>query len=156
MPELVHASAVAAGGRAALIRGASGSGKSDLALRCLALAPSRLLPMQAMLISDDYVAIERDGARLLARAPATLSGLIEVRGLGIMRVDCASEAEVTLVVELAAGGEIPRLPDIPATAVYDGIEVPVLKLAPFEPAAPIKLLLALQSGYGMRPGESQA
>src|SRR5689334_23520913 len=51
--ENVHATAIALGGNAALIRGAPGSGKSDLALRCLAIAPTALVPCPASLVADD-------------------------------------------------------------------------------------------------------
>lgn len=148
MPELVHATAVALGGRAALIRGPSGSGKSDLALRCLAMAPSALVPLQAQLVSDDYVALARVGPRLLARAPDSIRGNIEVRGAGILRLDSIAEAEVTLVAELVAADQVSRLPDpAPATDLL-GITLPVLALAGFEASAPVKLLLALHAGLG--------
>lgn len=148
MPELVHATAVALGGRAALIRGPSGSGKSDLALRCLAMAPSALVPLQAQLVSDDYVALARVGPRLLARAPDSIRGNIEVRGAGILRLDSIAEAEVTLVAELVAADQVSRLPDPAPVTDLLGITLPVLALAGFEASAPVKLLLALHAGLG--------
>src|SRR5262245_43436739 len=83
--ELVHGTCVAFGRSAALLRGPSGSGKSDLALRFLFLArrgPAALEP--PTLVADDQVRIRREGARLLVEAPATLRGKLEVRGLGIV------------------------------------------------------------------------
>ena len=141
--ELVHATAIALGSKAALLRGAPGSGKSDLALRCLAQAPGPLVPEQARLVSDDQVRIARTDGRLLASAPETIRGMIEVRGLGLLRVDCIDSAEVRLVVQLVAPEAIERLPD-PETAVeLCGVRLPLLLLAPFEASAPLKLLLAL-------------
>ena len=91
--EIVHASAVAIGPRALLIRGASGAGKSGLALRLIALG--------AELVSDDRVILTRRDGALLARAPAPLRGLIEARGVGLLRTErLRAEAEVALVVDL--------------------------------------------------------
>lgn len=88
----LHASAVAVGGRALLILGASGSGKSGLALRLMALG--------AELVADDRVLVERRGAGLVARAPAALAGLIEARGVGILRRPHLPEAVPALAVTL--------------------------------------------------------
>ena len=76
---LLHATAVAIDGRAVLLRGPSGSGKSDLALR--------LIDAGARLVADDQSELSRRGDVLMVRAPATIAGLIEVRGLGILRLD---------------------------------------------------------------------
>jgi serine kinase of HPr protein (carbohydrate metabolism regulator) len=153
--ELVHATAIALGGRAALIRGPSGAGKSDLALRCLALPPSALLPDAAQLVSDDQVHLElREGA-IHARAPATIAGLIEVRGIGILRLDkFAVEAQVTLAVDLQSPHDSApeRYPDPWPHVVLLGVTLPLLRLQPFEASAPVKLLLALRNGpegFGM-------
>lgn len=147
--ELIHATAISVAGRAALIRGASGAGKSDLALRCLLTSPSLLLPEAARLVADDCCEISvAEGARLIVRAPSTLRGRLEVRGLGIMTVGAIDEADVVLVVDLVSGGRLERLPDpIPQASIL-GLERPVLRLAPFESSAPGKLLLALRTGWG--------
>ncbi len=147
--ELVHATAIALGGRAALIRGPSGAGKSDLALRCLALAPSALLPEAAQLVSDDQVHLElREGA-IHARAPAAIAGLIEVRGIGILRLEkCAVEARVALAVDLLLPQDPApdRHPDPWPLMTLLGVTLPLLRLQPFEASAPVKLLLALRNG----------
>jgi serine kinase of HPr protein (carbohydrate metabolism regulator) len=149
--ELVHATAIAFAGRAVLLRGASGAGKSDLALRCLALAPSALLPEQAELVSDDQVLLEvRDGC-LYARAPATITNLLEVRGLGIHRLaSAAGETPVTLAADLLASQDPApdRLPSPWPCVTYLGVALPLLRLRPWEASAPIKLLMALSSGPG--------
>lgn len=141
--EIVHATAVALGGRAALICGAPGSGKSDLALRCLAIAPTALIPSPAVLVSDDQVVVSNQGGHLMASPPATICGKLEVRGLGIMAVPFAAHAELALIVDLTDPLKIERLPDPAPTSDLIGIRLPLLRLAPFEAAAPVKLLLAL-------------
>src|SRR6185436_1391460 len=100
-PELVYGTCVALGRSAVLLRGPSGSGKSDLALRFLFLArrgPAALEP--PTLVADDQVRIQREGGRLLVEAPATLRGKLEVRGLGIVEMKSAAEAELVLVADL--------------------------------------------------------
>jgi HPr kinase/phosphorylase len=142
--ERVHATAIACGGRAALILGPSGSGKSDLALRCLTLPASPLFPHAAALIADDQVLLERPGALLMVSAPPNLAGLIEVRGLGILKVSAALATPVALAVELSAGpGMTERLPDPWPTLSILGQKVPVLRLWAFESAAAQKVLIAL-------------
>lgn len=150
--ELIHATAIAVGNDAALIRGPSGSGKSDLALRCLALAPGTLIPAPAGLVSDDQVCLERVGERLRASAPPAIRGKLEVRGMGILSVPAVESAELVLVADLVSPSEIERLPDpIPSLNLL-GVEVPLLRLAPFEQSAPVKLLLALSAARRHFPG----
>lgn len=142
-PLLIHATAVAlpteAGHRAVLLRGPSGSGKSDLALR--------LIDAGARLVADDQSELFRRGDVLFARAPATIAGLIEVRGLGIMRLDALPEAPVALIADLAAAETIERLPARAAETLL-GVALPLLALAPFEASAVAKLRLALGAFTG--------
>jgi len=138
-----HGTAIALGANAALIRGAPGSGKSDLALRCLAVAPTALVPCPTLLVADDYVQISRTGPRLVAEAPATIRGKLEVRGVGIVTVPCVASAELVLVADLVTPDRIERFPDPPPETAIMGVRLPLLYLAPFEAAAPVKLLLAL-------------
>jgi HPr kinase/phosphorylase len=142
--ELVHGTAIAIAGRAALLRGPSSSGKSDLALRCLMQAPTTFLPHTVELVSDDQVLIERDGQHLLVRAPPALRGLLEVRGVGIMRIPAIESGHLSLVVDLVAADKVERLPETRRNVVVADVPVPCLELAPFEMSAPFKLLLALQ------------
>ena len=147
--ELVHATAIAMGGRAVLIRGPSGAGKSDLALRCMALGPSPLLWQTASLISDDQVKLECRERRLYASAPEQINGLLEIRGLGIHRVSAtAAETQVTLAVDLLAPHDPPaeRYPDPWPLTLCQGVYLPLLRLQAFEASAPLKVLLALQNG----------
>jgi serine kinase of HPr protein (carbohydrate metabolism regulator) len=137
--QTVHAGAVAIGGRAVLIAGASGSGKSDLALR--------LIDRGARLVSDDYTLIEAKDGRLLACAPATIAGRIEMRGVGIVEMDALSDVPVCLFVDLDAEPE--RLPE-PRTRSFLGIAVPAVALAALEASAAIKVEAALAL-YGLSP-----
>ena len=141
--ECIHATAIAVGGRAALIRGASGMGKSDLALRCLSLAPSPLLVNSAVLVSDDQVRLRSRDGKIYASAPVELKGRLEVRGLGIMRVPAAETAEVALIIDLVAREAVERLPDPWPVTLLLGQSFPVLRLWAFEASAHVKLLLAL-------------
>ena len=136
---LIHATSVAIGGVAVLLQGASGSGKSDLALR--------LIDAGARLIADDQSELIRRGGALVARAPAAIAGLMEVRGLGIVQVETEAEAPVALIVDLVPSDRIERLP-MPRTENLLGIAVPLIELAPFEPSAAAKLRLALRAFTG--------
>lgn len=142
--ELFHGTCVALGRAAALLRGPSGSGKSDLALRFLFLArrgPAALDP--PTLVADDQVLIRRNGNTLTAEAPATIRGKLEVRGVGIVDVKSVTEAELVLVVDLVSETEVERLPDIEATVPLLGLQIAAIRLIAWEPSAPIKLALAL-------------
>jgi HPr kinase/phosphorylase len=141
--EYLHATAIAIGSRGALIRGPSGSGKSDLALRCLALGPSALLRDAVRLVADDQVLLRRETARLVATAPQVLRGRLEVRGVGVLEVAVASEADIILVADLVAEAPIERLPDPWPRAHIMGLEVPLIRLRPFESSAPAKLVATL-------------
>jgi serine kinase of HPr protein (carbohydrate metabolism regulator) len=143
--ELVHGTCVALGEHAVLLRGKPGSGKSDLALRFMALPPEGKL--KPLLVADDQVVIEKDGSGILrASPPPTIAGKIEVRGLGIVEVPYLPEARLSLVCDLVEAEEVPRMPpELPEEVVIAGVAVPVLKLAPFEASGPLKLKMALFS-----------
>jgi HPr kinase/phosphorylase len=141
--ELVHGTCVAFGGRAALLRGRPGSGKSDLALRFLALPQEN--GCEPRLVSDDQVWVAAgSGGELIASPPDTIAGKIEVRGLGIVEVPFLAQARLVLVCDLVDEKDIPRMPPEPwERTVIAGVSVPILKLAPFELSAPLKLKMAL-------------
>lgn len=130
--ETIHASCVAIGGRGALLAGRSGAGKSDLALR--------LIDRGATLVSDDYTELRRVGGTLVARAPATISGKMELRGVGIIALEPAADVPVCLYADLDAIPE--RLPEAAAIRLA-GLEIPRVALAALEPSAPLKLEYAL-------------
>lgn len=122
-----------------LLRGASGAGKSDLALR--------LIDSGAALVADDLVELrEQDGA-LIASAPETIRGRMEVRGVGILDVPWVECAPLALIVELVTPKEVPRLPD-PAFEEFGAIALPKLALASFESSTPAKIRVSLQSLKG--------
>jgi HPr kinase/phosphorylase len=132
---MVHASVVLIGERALLIRGPSGSGKSRLASALLDAARTGILSY-ARLVADDRVKIFAADGRLLAAASETIRGMIEIRGLGIRRVDCEPLALVGLVVDLAAEDGA-RLPETSAGEVEIlGVKVPRLPIAAGEEAFP--------------------
>lgn len=130
----VHASSVAIGDRAVLLFGPSGTGKSDLALR--------LIDEGATLVSDDYTELcARDGI-LVARAPDTIRGRIEVRGLGIMHLPVADDVRVALAVDLEPPAE--RLPE-PAKRVLLDMPIPRVAIDPRTASAGAKVRLALDT-----------
>lgn len=141
--ELVHGTCVAFGRRAALLRGTPGAGKSDLALRVLALPAEGAL--KPMLVADDQVFAEaREDGTLIVSPPESIAGKIEVRGLGIVEVPFLAEAELVLVCDLVDAKDVPRMPsESPERATIAGVHVPVLKLASFEASTPLKLKMAL-------------
>lgn len=134
--ETMHASAVLVGERAILIRGSAGSGKSRLAWALLDAGRAGIV-RYARLVADDRVRIFAAGGRLLAAAPETIRGLIEVRGLGVRRLDCEPLALVGLVVDLAAADGA-RLPEAGAGEVEIlGVKLPRLAVAAGEDAFPL-------------------
>lgn len=140
--DLVHGTCVALGDHAALLRGESGSGKSDLALRFLALPDGD--GGLARLVADDQVCLDATGDGVTASPPANLAGLIEVRGLGIQPVPSVPAARLVLVCDLVPAAEVPRMPPDPwDCTTLVGIALPVLKLPPFEASAPLKLRMAI-------------
>lgn len=151
----IHATCVAFGARAALLLGPSGSGKSDLALRVI-------FEQGAKLVADDRVLLTRQGSRLIAAAPGEaakvgLTGALEARGLGILGLPAArrrARAPVVLAVALVPPDEVERLPgDWQGAAAIEktegleqlGVVLPLLRLAPFEVSAALKLRLALHN-----------
>ncbi|TKD50820.1 HPr kinase/phosphorylase [Sphingomonas baiyangensis] len=128
--ETLHASCVAIDGRAVLIEGRSGAGKSDLALR--------LIDRGAILVSDDYTLLTRRDGRLWATAPERLRGRIEIRGIGIVDMPCVADVAVAALVVIEDAPE--RMP-LPAARRIAGVEIPQFALAALEPSAPIKVEL---------------
>lgn len=131
---LVHGTCVEMSGTGVLLRGASGGGKSDLALR--------LIDGGARLVADDQVSLSAVDGDLIATAPETLSGRIEVRGVGIVAVPTAANATIGLVIDLSEPDRVPRLPD-PARCELLGLTLPLIALAPFESSAAAKVRLVV-------------
>ena len=131
--ESLHASTVALDGRAVLIGGPSGSGKSDLALR--------LIDRGFALVSDDQTIVRLDGGRLFASAPATIAGKLEIRGLGIVDMAHVDDIPVALLVELAS--DIERLPDDSRSRPILGVPVPLVNIDATTASAAAKVAMAL-------------
>jgi HPr kinase/phosphorylase len=146
----IHASAVLVGARAVLIRGPSGAGKSQLALELIE-ADRRGVILFARLVGDDRVHLEAAGGRLLVRPAPALAGLIELRGLGILRRDHESCAVVGLVVDLDAEGA-QRLPEKRETTI-EGIRLPRLHVVPG--TVPLPAVLAMLSLSGTHALEAE-
>ncbi len=134
----VHASAVLTGRHAVLVRGPAGSGKSRLVLALLECAQTGALRF-VRLVGDDRVMLAAAHGRLLVRPAKSLSGKIEVRGLGIRRVAHEPVAVIGLVVDLAAS-DAGRLPEVSAETIeISGIRLPRLPVAAGENALPAVL-----------------
>jgi serine kinase of HPr protein (carbohydrate metabolism regulator) len=132
--ETLHCSTVTSDGRAVLITGPSGSGKSDLTLR--------LLDRGFKLVSDDQTVIKKDGERVMASAPPTIAGKLEVRGIGIVEMDRVENVPVALIVELTSS-DIQRLPDDSRERPLLGVRVPLVSVDAMTASAPSKVALAL-------------
>jgi serine kinase of HPr protein (carbohydrate metabolism regulator) len=131
--ETLHVSAVAIDGRAVLIGGRSGTGKSDLALR--------LIDRGAVLVSDDYTFIRREKGQALASPPAAIEGKIEVRGVGIVERESVADIPVALFVDLDAQPE--RLPGGEERISVAGVAIPTVALEGHHASAPLKVEQAL-------------
>ena len=132
--ETLHASTVAISGRAVLLTGPSGSGKSDLALR--------LLDRGFTLVSDDQTIVRKDSDRLVASAPPNIAGKLEIRGLGIVDVERVDNVAIALIVELT-NSQIQRLPDDSRERPILGVKLPLVTIDALTASAPSKVALAL-------------
>jgi serine kinase of HPr protein (carbohydrate metabolism regulator) len=121
MSGAIHASAALVAGKGVLIRGASGAGKSSLLLALITNAG-------ATLVADDRAELEAEDGRLVARVPESIAGMMEVRGVGIVRKPCAPAAAIALVVDLLPLAECPRMPDPPTVTLCD-VAVPRIFVA---------------------------
>jgi serine kinase of HPr protein (carbohydrate metabolism regulator) len=133
---LVHGTCVALDGIGVLLRGPSGSGKSDLALR--------LIDGGGRLVADDQTRLEPADGRLVARPPETIAGRLEVRGLGIMPVAWVAAAPLCLVVDLVERAAVERLP-APAAVTFLDVAVPLIRLWPFAASAAAQVRLAVSA-----------
>ncbi len=137
--------------RGVLLQGASGSGKSDLALRLIQAVSGR----EARLVADDYVLLVREGSDLVAHAPQAIAGLLEVRGLGVVRRPALDRVPVALAFDLTAREAVERMPlprrlDLEALepGLTAGLEIPLYALAPFDSAACEKVWLTFSAVMG--------
>ena len=138
--ETLHASCVAVDGKAVLICGPSGAGKSDLALR--------LIDRGFTLVSDDQTIVRKSGEKLLATAPPTIAGKLEIRGIGIVEMATVGDVPVGLIVELTS--DLQRLPDDSRHRSILGLPVPLISVDAMTASAPSKVALALDR-FGLKP-----
>lgn len=132
----IHASCVSYLNKGILIRGKSGLGKSDLCLRLI-------MDKGCRLVGDDRVDIYTKNGALKARSVATISNMLEVRGVGLVKFDAQKSTTVKLVVELVKeSSQIERLPDEDFFE-YENVKVKKIKLCAFEASAVDKVILAL-------------
>lgn len=132
--EQIHATCVSVDGRGVILRGPSGSGKSDLALR--------LIDQGGILVADDRVDLRLHNGVIVANSPQNIAGQLEVRGIGILRLAYQENARLGLVVDLVERELVPRLPEGAPTSLLD-VNIRHLQLHAFDASTPLKIRLAL-------------
>jgi HPr kinase/phosphorylase len=137
--EKIHGTCIEVEGLGVLLRGPAGSGKSDLALR--------LIDDGARLVADDYTELSHEKGKLRARAPNTIEGLIEVRGVGVLKIGGALQAELGAVIDLVSNDQVERLPEDESVEIL-GMSIPYFRLAPFEASTPAKVRLIVRRVKG--------
>lgn len=133
---ILHATSVVFCGHGLLLCGAPGSGKSDLALR--------IMDAGGALIADDQTALMVEAGQLFARAPESIKGMMEVRGIGLLKVPTCTTARMDILIDCVGREAIERLPE-PAHTVIHGVKLRQLALYPFEASAVAKLRIFLQN-----------
>jgi len=132
----IHATTVAIDGAGVMLRGPSGSGKSDLAIR--------LIHDGALLVADDQTVLFVEHGRLMAQSPAEIAGKMEVRGVGIVTMGPPVIAPVALAIDMVEIHDVPRIPEFEPIELI-GHSVPRIYLSPFELSATAKVRLALRA-----------
>ena len=130
----IHATCVSINSKGVLILGDPGSGKSDLALRLITM-------FSAKLVSDDRTDVFNDSGFIKAKPPKILRGLLEVRGVGIIKQEYLKETKVDLVIKLT-NEKIERMP-LPQNYNIEDVELPMYFINPFESSSPSKIITML-------------
>ena len=138
MKHQIHGTCVDLSGTGVLLRGPSGSGKSDLALR--------LIDGGAALVADDRVDLAARDGFLTAAAPANLAGMIEVRGMGIMAVPSIPRSAIGLVIDLVHEDALERMPE-PMVCSLLGVDLPLIRLDARSASAAAKVRLAVDAAH---------
>jgi len=126
-------------GLGVLFRGPTGSGKSDLALR--------LIDSGSLLIADDYTELSLENAAIIARAPQTIRGLLEVRGIGILKIGGALQTSLGVMIDLVTPEQVERQP-LDQSEELLGVHVPLFRLFPLEASGPAKVRLIVRQIMG--------
>lgn len=141
----VHATTVSLNGTAVMIRGAAGTGKSDLALQLLEASGTGLSGknIAATLVADDQTILRRDGETVLTSAPDSIAGLFEVRGHDVLNIGSVQNIPLVLVVDLRPASQIERLPQ-PEDMLTQilGLSVPNIAIDPAKPSAAARVRVA--------------
>ncbi|MEO1066333.1 MAG: HPr kinase/phosphatase C-terminal domain-containing protein [Pseudomonadota bacterium] len=133
-PQTLHGTLVDVTGNGVLLRGPSGSGKSSIALGLIDHASNTAAPV--FLVSDDRVVLKRRDDVIVGRAPDAIKGLLEIRGIGIVRMPTLEESTLHLIVDLVAENELQRYPDPEADrALIHGVAIPRVCCAARNPDA---------------------
>jgi serine kinase of HPr protein (carbohydrate metabolism regulator) len=139
MADNFHASAVVLGDRGIVIAGGSGLGKTQLALALISHA--RSFGLFARLVADDQILLSAHDGRVVCAAPATIAGLVEVRGLGPQPAAFEKKAPVDLLVRLVERGAAERFPEAETESLM-GCQVPLLRLAADDGRAAVMAVFA--------------
>lgn len=134
--EKLHASCVAINSKGVLLLGKSGSGKSDLALRLMARG--------AMLVADDQVLLSHHNGHLVASVDDSIRGLLEIRGIGLVKYPVATNIPIALAVELVRREDMEHIP-APATWESLGVKVPKIAINGFDSSSPDKIYAAIHA-----------
>jgi serine kinase of HPr protein (carbohydrate metabolism regulator) len=137
--ENFHASAVVLRDRGIVIAGSSGSGKTQLALALISHA--RSFGLFARLVADDQIFLSAHQGRVICAAPATIAGLVEVRGVGPRPAAHEKKAPVDLLVRLVERNVAERFPEAETEALR-GCDVPLLRLAAADRRAALTAIAA--------------
>lgn len=135
MAETVHGTCVVFCRHGLLIQGPSGSGKSDLALR--------LIDAGGVLVADDRTLLTLTGGQIMAAAPNAIEGLIELRGVGLVRMPYAGAVRLDVIVQCIE--DVPERLAEPATVPVLGMALPLYRIRPFEASAVAKIRAILQN-----------
>jgi HPr kinase/phosphorylase len=141
----VHATTISLNGTAVMLRGGSGSGKSDLALQILETSGTGLTGqiITTALVADDQTVLLRQDQVILASAPDSIKDLLEVRGQGVLGVKAVLNVPLVLVVDLKPFARIERLPQPEDLQTHIlGLSVPLISIDPTTPSAAARLRTA--------------
>ena len=126
-------------GLGVLLRGPTGSGKSDLALR--------LIDRGALLIADDFTELSIEKSNLIAQAPKTIRDLLEIRGIGILKIGGVLQIKLGVIFDLVQPEQVERQPEDQSEEVL-GIQVPLFRLFPLEASSPAKVRIVVRQIKG--------